>query len=104
MHSLQEKRHFGQHPHHRFNPNNGEGRPTMMTDTTTLRTVAAAANAHYWDANALLVAATLMAEKLDDDEEWVFELQALLAMASMKVHEMQNCFNPHIQAKGGATA
>ncbi len=69
-----------------------------VNQTATLHTVAAAANAHYWDASALLVAATLMAKKLDDDEEWVLELQALLAMASMKVHDMQNCLNPHIQA------
>lgn len=69
---------------------------------TTLQAVAAEANRHYWDAHALLMSATLMAEKLDDDEEWALELRALLNMASIKVSDMQACFNPHIPVKGRA--
>lgn len=66
-----------------------------------LQIVAAEANIHYWNAHGLLTAVTLMAEKLDDDEELVPEILALLNMASMKVLDIQACFNPHIPVKGG---
>lgn len=71
-----------------------------MTNLTTLQTVANRANHHYWEAHALLMAATMMAEKLDEDEEWVLELRSLLTMASMKVLDIQVCFDPYVQAKG----
>lgn len=75
-----------------------------MANTTTLQAVATEANRHYWDAHALLMSATLMAEKLDTNEEWVLELQALLTMASIKVLDIQVCFNPHIKVQGRAKA
>ena len=73
-----------------------------LTKTPTLQAVAKMANAHYWDAHALLMSAKLMAEKLDSDGEWVLELCALLDMASLKVLDIQTCFNPFIQIQARA--
>lgn len=71
-----------------------------MANLTTLQTVAMTANGHYWDAHALLMALKLMIQKLDDDE-WMPEMRALLDMASVKLTEMHDCFNPHIPMNGG---
>ena len=73
-----------------------------LTKTQTLQAVAKMANAHYWDAHALLMSIKLMAEKLDSGEEWVLEICALLDMASLKVLDIQTCFNPYIQLKACA--
>jgi hypothetical protein len=70
-----------------------------MANLTTLQTVSMEANRHYWDAHALLMSLKLMVQKLDDDE-WMPEIRALLDMASIKLTEMQDCFNPHIPMNG----
>lgn len=80
-------------------------RPAPALDSSrpdTLQQVAQDANGFYWEAHSLLHAAELIAEKIQDDEG-ITELQTLIKMASMKVSEMQNCFNPYIKSKAQAS-
>jgi hypothetical protein len=67
-----------------------------MLNATTLQKVSSEANRHYWDLHAILMGAKIMADKLNDDDDWTVELRSLLGMASMKACEMQDCFNAHI--------